>query len=179
MVKFCPECRNPIIDITMSFCPKCGSKLPITSPEGQPSPAHQQEVPSYYTPPKHSVPTTYSEPQSSERSFYYSNIFYIVTILDIIVSVIFGIGFFNEIVDLSNPAYNNPFALPLLIILLINLIIDLFIINNMRNSSHTIDINLCWIKSLFGFLGIITVISGLYILIISISMKRAYDKMTR
>jgi TM2 domain-containing membrane protein YozV len=36
MAKYCPECANPIIDGNMPFCPKCGAKLPITSPEVQP-----------------------------------------------------------------------------------------------------------------------------------------------
>lgn len=35
MVKFCPECANPITDHNMPFCPKCGAKLPISSPEMQ------------------------------------------------------------------------------------------------------------------------------------------------
>jgi hypothetical protein len=32
MAKFCPECANPITDGNVQFCPKCGAKLPNTSP---------------------------------------------------------------------------------------------------------------------------------------------------
>ena len=43
MAKFCPECAHPIIDGNSQFCPKCGSKLPIISPEMQ-QPSTQQSV---------------------------------------------------------------------------------------------------------------------------------------
>lgn len=43
----------------------------------------------------------------------------------------------------------------------------------MRSSPDSINTNSCWIKSFFGFIGIFSVISGLYFLIISIMMKFA------
>lgn len=36
MAKFCQTCGNQIIDNNAPFCPKCGAKLPITSPAPQP-----------------------------------------------------------------------------------------------------------------------------------------------
>jgi len=42
MAKFCPECANPIIDSSMPFCPKCGMKLPVTTPAPQPSDKHEE-----------------------------------------------------------------------------------------------------------------------------------------
>ncbi|MCX6690237.1 MAG: zinc ribbon domain-containing protein [Methanoregula sp.] len=37
MAKFCDNCGSPIIDGSMPFCPKCGAKLPITTPLQQPT----------------------------------------------------------------------------------------------------------------------------------------------
>jgi len=184
MVKFCPECANPIVESNMPFCPKCGAKLPITSPDVNPSenqppsaqqPAQQLAQPSYNTTLSSITPTTVIESKGDERSFYYSNIFYIVIILDFIISFLFGIVSFVVISNMTSSGYQNPVIFFFLIIYLINLILDVDIINKMKRSPHTIDIHSCWIKCLFGFLGIFTFISGLYFLIISISMKRAYD----
>lgn len=170
MAKFCPECANPIVG--GAFCSKCGAKLPTTSPEvqtpaAQPNAIKQPAQPSYYTPPVNTVPTSFSESKSNERSFYYSNFFYLVIILDLIISFIVGIF----CVSMSlNPTSRDPFYYFLGIILPINLIIDIYILNNIRHSPHVIDTNSCWIKSLLGFLGIFTVISGLYFFIISMKM---------
>lgn len=177
MAKFCPECANPIVEGNMPFCPKCGAKLPITSPEVQtpaarPNAVQQPVQPSYYIPPISTVPTSFSESKSNKRSFYYSNIFYLVIILDLIISFLIGIACISMFFDSSSPISRNPFTYFFGIILPINLIIDIYLLNNMRNSPHTIDTNSCWIKSLFGFLGVFTVISGLYFFIISIKMQR-------
>ena len=61
------------------------------------------------------------------------------------------------------------------IIWLVGFVMDIYMLNKVRCSPHTIDINSCWIKCLFGFLGIFTIITGLYFSIISFNMKRAYD----
>ncbi len=184
MSKFCPECANPIIECNMPFCPKCGAKIPITSSGVQPYPAQQPATqqpisPSYYNPPASNVPS-FSEPVSPERPFYYSNKFYIVMILDIIISGLFGSVVIGQLFFPGNsPTSSLGFSIFFGGIWIINLVLDIYILNNMRSSSHTIDINSCWVKSLFGFLGLLTVISGLYFLIISISMKRAYDARIR
>jgi len=178
MAKFCTECANPIIDGNMQFCSKCGAKLPITSPEVQtpaarPNAVQQPAQPSYDIPPASTVMTTFTKSKSNKRSFYYSNIFYIVIILDLIISFLIGITCVALFFDPSSLANGNLFTYFFGIILPINLIIDIYLLNNMRNSPHTIDTNSCWIKSLFGFLGVFTVISGLYFFIISIKMQRA------
>ena len=63
MVKFCTECAHPIIDGNMPFCPKCGAKLPINSPEvqplaNQPSAVQQPPQPSWYISPANSSSTS-------------------------------------------------------------------------------------------------------------------------
>jgi len=181
MAKFCPECGHPIVDSSMPFCPKCGVKLPISSVEVQPPPSHQASVqqqvqPAYYTQPVSLFPTTFTESKSNKRPFFnYSNKFYIVIILDLLICSIIVFPCFSIFFDVSDSGYHSPIYIILGLVILINLIIDLFILNYMVNYPHTIDSNLCWIKSLFGFLGIFTVISGVYFLVISINMKRTYD----
>jgi len=173
---YCNSCgkQNPA---DSKFCESCGAKLPITFQEVQPTLAYQPVVqqpaqPAYYIPPSSTVPTTFSESQSKKRSFHYSNIFYVVMILDLIISFIFGLIYVFNFFDVSMSEYQNPIYIILGFVIYINFIIDIFILNNMRTSPHTIDINSCWIKCVFGFLGIVTFISGLYFLIISIKMSR-------
>ena len=179
MVKFCPECGNPIVESNMPFCPKCGSKLPIISPETPPTlsqqPAVLQPVPSSYPSMVSTKPTTSSESRTNERSFNYSIIFYLVTILDLIITFIFGLAIFFMLSSGTFRGSHPIISLIFGIIWVVGFIIDVYLLSKARRSPHSIDINLCWIKSLFGFLGIFTLISGLYFLIISISMKRAYD----
>jgi hypothetical protein len=72
MVKFCPECAHPIIDDNKPFCPKCGNKLPITSPDGkppenQPSAVTQPERPSWYIPPVNSAATSVQTPATQSQ----------------------------------------------------------------------------------------------------------------
>lgn len=180
MTKFCPECGNSIVEPNLPFCPRCGAKLPITSPEVKPSPLPQPTVqqpvhPSYNTPPVSTVPPTSTVSKNSERSFYYSNKFYVVIILDLLISSLFTAYCIYLLFTPSNPQYNNPFTLYFGILCPLNLILSIVLLNNMRKSPHSIDANLCWFKCVFGFLGIITLISGLYFLIISIKMQRAYS----
>jgi len=188
MAKFCPECANPIVENNMPFCPKCGAKLPGTSAEVQPPPVQQPAVqqpthPSYYTPPVTPpikiLPTSDIESKSNERSFHYSTIFYIVIILDLIISFLSGIISLSVYFDVTSNGYHHPLNIFFPIVFLINLILDLFLLNNMRKSRDSIDSDSCWLKCIFGFLGIFTIISGLYFLIISINMKRAYDARIR
>ena len=177
MPKFCPECANPIIENNMPFCPKCGAKLPITSSDVQSHSAQQPVVqqpiyPPYYTPPINTIPSSFSNAKNTERSFYYSVIFYIVTVLDLIITFILGIA---AVFIVSSGASPGPQTIIFGIFWIIGFVMDIYMLNNARNSPHTIDINSCWIKSLFGFLGIFTIITGLYFLIISYNMKRAND----
>lgn len=67
MAKFCPECAHPIIDGNSQFCPKCGERLPIASPELQHPTAQQPGVqqpthPSYYIPPISASPSSVQTP---------------------------------------------------------------------------------------------------------------------
>jgi len=71
MAKFCPECAHPIIDGNSQFCPKCGARLPITSPEVQPPSAQQSVVQqpthlSYYTPVSASPPSIQTPVQQQQ-----------------------------------------------------------------------------------------------------------------
>ena len=43
MAKFCTGCGNPIVETNMPFCPKCGMKLPVTTP--QPSDKQEKSQP--------------------------------------------------------------------------------------------------------------------------------------
>ena len=179
MAKFCPECGNPIIETNMPFCPKCGTRLSLkqvdpTSPAVQLPLVQQVKEPSYsILPAIKELKTTHTKSRSSIRSFHYSYIFYLVVILDLIISVFIGlICIFN----MFNPELNNiPFNLVLTIILSINFIIDIYLIKNARKSPNIININSCWIKCFFAFFGIFTMLSCLYFLIIGIRMNRAYE----
>ena len=57
-----------------------------------------------------------------------------------------------------------------------NFIINLIFLSNKRKTPNTIDLRLCWIKSIFGCLGIFTIISGVYFFIISASMFSSRKK---
>jgi hypothetical protein len=45
MAKFCSECGNPTTGDNISFCSKCGAKLPISSPDTQNSETPQKPEP--------------------------------------------------------------------------------------------------------------------------------------
>jgi hypothetical protein len=55
-----------------------------------------------------------------------------------------------------------------------NFILDLLLLKNGREAPNSIDIRICWIKGLIGVAGILTIISGLYFIIISVKMDGAY-----
>jgi len=161
----------------MPFCSKCGARLPVTSPEVQPSPVQQPTVqqpthPAYYTPQAKIVPSSLGDSKSTERSFNYSVIFYIVTVLDLIFTFILGLAAVSIVSSGTSP---GPQTIIFGIIWLVGFTMDIYMLNKVRRTPHTIDINSCWIKSLFGFLGIFTIITGLYFLIISFNMQRTYD----
>lgn len=166
----------------MVTCPNCGSN----TPQGrfcEHCGAQLVTVQQPYIPPAGNVPASFPESKSTERSFYYSGIFYIVFSLDIVLSFFTGLGgIFGFFIETSKPS-PDPFgfalAIFLIIVFFINLGIDLVLLNHMRKFPHSIDSTTCWMKSLFGFLGIITVMSGLYFLIISIKMQSAYDARQR
>jgi hypothetical protein len=61
MVKFCPECGNPLASETSKFCDKCGAKFPFTSPDVgslESQPAHSR----WDVPPVSSDPSTIQTP---------------------------------------------------------------------------------------------------------------------
>ncbi len=166
MVK-CPNCGRNTPE--GKFCEHCGAQLV----------AAQQPAYPPYVPPASNVPTSSPESLITERSFYYSGIFYVVLILDLLISFFMGaIGVYGFSVETSksNPSsFGLPLAIFLMVVFSINIVIDLFLLNHKRKFPNSIDSKICWIKSLMGFLGVVTFISGLYFLIISIKMKRAYD----
>jgi len=176
--------------ITVGFlmvkCPICGSNTPqgrFCEHCGAQLVALQQPAYPPYIPPVSNVPTSFPESKSTERSFYYSGIFYIVFSLDIVLSFFTGLGgILGFFIETSKP-FPDPFgfvlAIFLMIVFLINLGIDLVLLNHMRKFPNSIDSTTCWMKSLFGFLGIVTFISGLYFLIISIKMQGTYDARQR
>jgi hypothetical protein len=79
----------------------------------------------------------------------------------------------NSYFDITNSEYHNPVAIVMVPIFLINLILDVILLNYQRKRDDAIDKNLCLFKSLFGFLGIITVISGIYFAIVSWKMRNS------
>jgi hypothetical protein len=185
LVNFCPECANPIIENDMPFCPKCGVKLPFTSPATQPYLIHQQALqqpvnPLSYNPQATTLPRSFTEFKRNDMPFHYSIIFYIVIIWDLITCLLFSsVWAYQTFFDMSSSYYLSPLSIYLIILLLLNFGMDIIILKNMRNSPDRIDINSCWIKSLLGFLGIVTFIFGLYFFIISLNMKRAHNARTK
>ena len=170
----------------MVLCPNCGKNTPhgkFCEHCGAQLVAVQQSIYPQYSAPVSHAPLSFSESKSTERSFYYSGIFYIVLILDLFLSFLLGafgvVGFSIE----TSKSIPNPsgllFAIYLVVVFSINIVIDLFLFTHKRKFPNSIDSKTCWIKCVFGFLGIVTVISGLYFLIISIKMRRADNAVHR
>lgn len=114
--------------------------------------------------------------KSNEMSFKYSILFYLVLIIDILISFIFGFVIISSYFSISNNDLQTSFSLFLGLIFLINFIIDLFFLSNKWKTPNTINLRLCWIKCIFGFIGIFTLISGLYFFIISAKMSYSRNK---
>jgi Holliday junction resolvase-like predicted endonuclease len=149
MAKVCPKCHTHQKDDKSLFCMNCGTKLP-------------------------NVPLKQNK---HERSFKYSTLFYSVVGLDIFISFVMSVGGFFSYFDIySSSTYLNPgigyWIVPFGII---NLFLDVFLIANAKGTPKAIDSRLCWSKVIFGFLGIITSISGFYFAIISFNMYYAYN----
>ena len=106
-----------------------------------------------------------SESKQNVISFYYSIKFYFVLLIDIIISSLFCLF----VLSTMSYAYFG-------IINFLNLIIDVLLLNNRLKDRNNIDIRLVWIKCIFGFLGIFTILSGLYFGIISLTMQRVYNE---
>lgn len=173
MAKFCPECAHPIIEQDLPFCPKCGAKLP-PSPEKVPSPAEQparDRQPEKTLPAAGGLPAAQPVPGSSERSFSYSGIFYFVIFSDLLICFLF-----ITTIALTFSRYQPAMTLFLLVMLGFNFFMDCLFLYKKGKTPHTIDSGLCIVKTLAGFLGIFTILAGLYFLIISILMSRAYRK---
>jgi hypothetical protein len=167
----CPNCGKNTPH--GKFCEHCGAQL-IT--------AQQPMYPQYSVPVTH-VPLSFPESKSTERSFSYSGIFYIVLILDFLFSFLLGAvgvyGFSIEVQKRILDPFGFSLAIYLMVVFLINIVTDLILLTHKRKFPNSIDSKTCWIKCVFGFLGIVTVISGLYFLIISIKMRRAYTVMQK
>lgn len=152
----------------MKYCTNCGKELR----DGAVQCLHCGYIGYRDAPVQGVSPTGADEKRfrTNEKSFNYSVIFYIIIILDILICIFIGWGFF----DIAVAGQQDLKSLAIIwgIILLINLILDTVLLNNIRNSPHTIDMNVCWTKCMFGFLGIFTALSGLYFLIISLIMMR-------
>jgi uncharacterized tellurite resistance protein B-like protein len=58
----------------------------------------------------------------------------------------------------------------------INFCIDLLFLFNRRKTPNSIDLRLCWIKCIFGVVGLFTIISGAYFFIISASLSSSRKK---
>jgi hypothetical protein len=146
----CPGCGKEIPDAS-KFCTYCG----VTLKPQEPPPPAPREVSSAGT----AGATIY------DRSFRYSNLFYVVIIIDIIWSLFVGFT-----LGKSNIPGFNLWAL----IVLINTGLDIIILDSSRKVPNWIDIRLCGLKSLFGFLAIFTILpSGLYFLIVALQMRQA------
>ena len=105
------------------------------------------------------------------RSFIYSKKFYVVLGVDVLLSFFITIGGTGSYFDITNQGYHNPTFLFLVPISLVNLILDGIILSNKRKNPNLIDIRLCWLKCLFGCLGIFTILSFLYFGIIGFAMR--------
>ena len=174
MVKICQKCRTPAVDDQSQYCTKCGTQFsPIVS-----------------------------ESKSNERSFIYSKKFYVVLGSDVLLSFFIALGGIGSYIEITNQGYHSPIMLFLVSVSFINLILDgtlliksidpIFeyilpykrwskfrvfrhhLLSNKKKHPNVIDIRLCWLKCLFGLLGIFTILSGLYFIIISINMDNAY-----
>ena len=146
MSKVCPKCGASANEDKSLFCKKCGTQL---------------------------LPPV-SELKTSDRSFRYSTLFALVIYSDLLLCFIFCIAFIESYLDISSANYLNPFALYFVIIFPANFILDLLLLKNGRETPNSIDIRICWIKGLIGVAGILTIISGLYFIIISVKMDSAY-----
>jgi hypothetical protein len=107
-------------------------------------------------------------------SFKYSILFWLVVILDILVSLVLLnalIGYFLG----SSEMYHHPLILFISFFSPFNILVDVMLVYNARKSPDSIDIRLSWIKSLFGFLGGYTSFSGLYFVINSFRMQTVYN----
>lgn len=152
----------------MPFCTNCGKKLKEDAIRcihcGQ-----YRSVPDNGT-----IPSVGGQnPHLNERPFHYSVFFYLVIIVDILVSLALGWAFLAVYFDVSSTGYQNLLALLWGLVLVGNFIIDILLLKGTRNSPQKINKNLCMIKCLAGFFGIFTIISSLYFLIISIMTSQS------
>jgi hypothetical protein len=148
MVKICQTCGTQVIDDQSRFCTKCGAIL------------HQDKYPL----------------KTHGASFNYSKKFYGVIGLDLLGSFLLMLGGIGAYTDISNPGYKNVGFLVISLISCFNLLVDGILLSNIRKRPNVIDFRLCWIKCIFGFLGIITVISGIYFAIISLEIRNSMNK---
>lgn len=163
----CPNCGRNTPE--GRFCELCGAQLVTVQQPAYPP----------YTQPAGTVPAPFPDAKSTQRSFHYSGLFYAVVILDLVASFIFGaIGVYGFSIE-TGKYYPDTFGLLLAIFLMvffsIEIILDFYLIRNRVRTPRSIDINLCWVKSLCGFIGVITLISGLYFFIIAMKMHDAHE----
>lgn len=159
----CPNCGKNTPH--GKFCEHCGAQL-ITL---------QQPAQLYQNSPVNKEPIVVSEFPNYTRSFKFSKLFYLVIIVDLILTVLFTWILGGELFSGKYP-HSNLINSYCVIFLSINFVLDLVYIHTIWKPANRIDIRYCWIKGIAGLLGIFTIIPGLYFLIIAILMHRAYKK---
>jgi hypothetical protein len=90
---------------------------------------------------------------------------------DVLLSFFIAFGGTGSYIEITNQGYHNPIMLFLASVSFVNLILDGTLLSNKRKHPNLIDIRLCWLKCLFGCLGIFTILSFLYFGILSFTMK--------
>jgi hypothetical protein len=156
----CPSCNSTITDPNVKYCPKC--LLLIDKNQGQSDAKTGTQFPD-------------APHKMSKRSFKYSTLFKFVVYTDLILCFVFGIVGIYDYFNVSSQA-NYPADIYLLVAFSANIILDLLLLKNKKQTPDSIDIRICWIKGLIGVLGLLTFVSGLYFIINSIRMKYSYYK---
>jgi len=183
MARFCPECAHPILEQNQPFCPACGARLPpspgeVRTATGETNGLLRPEP--VIAGPARNKPSPLAVPARDVQPFHYSWLFWAIIILDICISFFFGLV--SAIIHLNifssgstGWSYGGVFLLCLLVL---NFILDILLLAREHVSPKTIDRRLCMYKSIAGILGVLTVIAGLYFLIISITLYRSGRKQT-
>lgn len=152
MERICPNCAAEVTEDQSDYCKMCGTRLL----------------------------SNYSKSASKDRSFNYSLIFYLVILSDLIILFLFLRLTTSMYNDVTSKGYHNiGNIIPFLIIWIMNILLDVILMINTRKTPRHININLCWLKAIFGIIGFISIISGLYFTIISYQMNSVYNRERR
>jgi HJR/Mrr/RecB family endonuclease/uncharacterized Zn finger protein (UPF0148 family) len=167
MAKVCPKCGTSTDQDNSLFCKNCGTQLP--SPASELKTGSGQTIKASLNT---QLPQSSNELKTSDRSFRYSNLFNLVTCTDIVICLIFCVASIGVYFGSSNQG--SPIFVYFFLVFLANFILDILLIKNQIKTPNSIDITICWIKGVIGVVGIFTIISGLYFIIISGKMDSAY-----